>query len=90
MRELDQYQERVRREADEVIASLNSNRDEVDEQRKRLHDLTVKAADYEVIQQHKQLMQTAEEKLQKETLEFSPPQSKSIRRFSLVLQSIEI
>ena len=61
----------MRREADEVIASLNSNRDEVDEQRKRLHELTVRAADYEIIQQHKQLMQTADEKLQKETPKFS-------------------
>ena len=72
----------MKREADEVIASLNSNRDEVDEQRKRLHELTVRAADYEVIQQHNQFMQTAEEKLQKKTSKFSPPQSKSIGRFT--------
>ena len=50
LRELDQYQKRVRRETDEVIASLNSNRDEIDDQHKRLHELTVRAADYEVIQ----------------------------------------
>ena len=44
----------MKREADEVMASLNSNRDEIDVQRKRLHELTERAADYEVIQQHKQ------------------------------------
>ena len=88
LRELDQYQKRVRREADEVIASLNSHRDEIDEQRKRLHELTVRAADYEVIQQHKQLVQTADEKLRMTTPEFSPPQSKSIGR-SLPVSSVD-
>ena len=78
--ELDQHLERVRREADEVIASLNSNRDEIDEQRKRLHDLTVRAADYDVIQKHEQLMQMADKKLQTNTPKFSPPQRKSIRK----------
>ena len=79
LRELDQYQKRVRREADEVIGSLSSNIVEIDEQRKRLHELTVRAADYEVIQQHKQLMQTVDEKLRMTTPEFSSPQSKLIR-----------
>ena len=78
----------MRREADEVIASLNSNRDEVDEQRKRLHELTVRAADYEIIQQHKQLVQMAEEKLQTKTPEFYLPQSKSTGR-SLFVPSVD-
>ena len=71
MKQLDEYQESVRREAEQFIAKLNSDREEIDGQRKRIHDLTVRAADYGVIQQYKQMKETADGELKKMTPEFS-------------------
>ena len=74
MEQLDKCQESVRRKAGRFIAKLNSDRDEVDALRKRLHELTVRAADYEVIQQYKLMEETADRELRKVTEEFSPYQ----------------
>ena len=74
MKEFGEHQESVRREAEEFIAKLNSDREEVDGQRKRLHELTVRAADYEVIQQYKRMRETADGELRKVTEEFLPYQ----------------
>ena len=74
MKQLDEYQESVRREAEEFIAKLNSDREEVDDQRKRLHELMVRAADYEIIQWYQRMRETADEELRKVTEEFSPYQ----------------
>ena len=74
MKELDKYQGSVRREAEEFIAKLNSDREKIDGQRKKLHELTVRAADYEVIQQYKRVKETADGELKNVTSEFSPYQ----------------
>ena len=74
MKQLDEYQESVRREAKQFIAKLNSDREEVDTLRKRLHELTVRAADYEVIQQYNQMKDMVDRELGEVTEEFSPYQ----------------
>ena len=64
----------MRREADELIAQLNSDREEEDALRKKLHVLMVRGIDYEVIQQYNQMKETADRALRKVTEEFSPYQ----------------
>ena len=74
MKQLDEYQESVKTEAGQCIAKLNSDREEVDALRKRLHELSVRAADYEVVQQYNQMRETADRELRKVTGTFSPYQ----------------
>lgn len=70
LKELENLRESVRKEAEEVVVRLNSNKDQLDEVHKILHTLNLRGADFEVIQQYKALIKTVTEELKKTQIFF--------------------
>lgn len=72
MRHVDDLQENIRRDTEEVITRLNSDRNELDQLHKPLRQQTVRATDMEVIRQQQELMTAAAAGMRKITVGFSP------------------